>query len=244
MRRPRFQFSLLGLLTAMAVFGVVLACIVKFGLSLPMVTILWSLLFVTLVVMPVLAFVGKPERRAFHAGGAWFGWMYVLIYMFGFVIHSPMSFTSTSPIRFPQMSIERGMFVVYKWVVPPGSRMFSTNDPESEYDDLALQYDSRIWNPPVAAPLPVAGGLGGFAPPPFPAGAGGGLGGGFLGTAPMVTTPPAPLRPYRYVPWEIFRDVAHALLASLWAISGGVLALLLARRNARRKSENATPTRG
>lgn len=225
----------------MAVFGVVLACIVKFGLSLPMVTILWSLLLVALMATPVLAFVGKPERRAFHAGFAWFGWMYVLIYMSGFVTHSPMSFASTSPIRFPQMSIERGMFVVYKWVVPPGSRMFSTNDPESEYDNLASQYDSRISNPPVA-PMPVTGGLGGFAPPPFPAGAGGGLGGGFLGTAPMATTPPAPLRPYRYVPWEIFRDVAHALLAALWGAMGGGLALFLAWRNARRERASATPT--
>ena len=166
MRLPRIQFSLFGLLAAMAVFGVALACIVKFGLSLPMVTIIWSVLLVTLMVTPVLAFVGKPERRAFHAGFAWFGWMYILIYATG-------SYTTgrASPLRFPYMSIERGISVVYKWVVPPASRVFYTGDPESEYDNMAANYDSRIWIPSVnPAPLTTFGGSSGFASSPVPGG--------------------------------------------------------------------------
>ena len=106
MRFPRIQFSLFGLLAAMAVFGVALACILKFGLSLPMVTILWSLLLVVLMLMPILAWLGKPERRPFYAGAAWFGWIYTLIFMFGFVTHTPISLgphalRSSSPARFP-----------------------------------------------------------------------------------------------------------------------------------------------
>jgi hypothetical protein len=221
----------------MTVFGAALACIVKFGLSLPMVTIIWGLLLVTLMVTPVLAFAGKPERRAFHAGFAWFGWMYVLICMFGSVTHSPNSFSSISPIRFPQMSIERGIFVVYKWVVPPVSRMFTSENPEWLYNNLAAQYDSGITTPfikPPATSIPNLGPSAGFAP------AGGGfLGGGAISGTPV---PPPPVLPYRYLPWELFRDIAHALLAVLWATLGGCLALFLARRNARRPSESATPT--
>ena len=50
-----------------------------------------------------------------------------------------------------------------------------------------------------------------------------------------IDVPPPPVLPYRYVPWELFRDIAHALLALFWAMVGGVLALVLARRNARRE---------
>lgn len=229
MRLPRLQFSLFGLLAAMAGFGVALACIVKFGLSLPMVTILWSLLLFTLTVMPVLAFVGKLERRVFHAGFAWFGWIYIPIYTIGFVTHSPNSFSSISPIRFPQMSIERGILVVYKWVVPPASRMFTSENPEWHYINLAAQYDSGITTPFIKPPAPSVPNLGppaGFAP----------ARGGFVGgTISATNVPPPPVLPYRYVPWELFRDIAHALLALFWAMVGGVLALVLARRNARRE---------
>lgn len=233
MRLPRIQFSLLGLLAAMAVFGAALACIVKFGLSLPMVTIIWGLLLIVLMVTPVLALAGKLERRAFHAGFSWFGWMYILIYVFGFVTPPNSLLSSTSPICFPQIMIERGIFVIYKWVVPPGSRMLSSEDPEAQYNNLAANYDSRIWVPPVNPALPTGagGGLG------FPAG-GGGI---FGGAVPAPMAPAAPLHAYRYVPWEIFRDIAHALLTALWAALGGGLALFVARRNARRLRTMATP---
>lgn len=245
MRLPTIQFSLLGLLSAITVFGIALACILKFGLSLPMVTIVWSLLLVVLMATPVLAHVGKPERRTFYAGFAWFGWIYSLVFMFGSVTHTPISFgpsamRSTSPIRFPHMFIEHGIFIFYKWVVPPGSRLLSSEDPDSQYQNLASQYDSGIWNPPTAVPPGglggggfFGGGGGGFGATPFPAG-----GGAFGGT----TMPTTSLKPYRFIPWESFRDVAHALLTALWAILGGLVTMYLARRNVHRREPSVIPT--
>jgi|GEM_PF-6522328 hypothetical protein len=242
-RLPRIQFSLFGLLAAMAGFGVALACILKFGLSLPLVAILWGLLLFMFMVAPILAFVGMPQRRAFYAGFAWFGWMYILIYTLGFVTHHPISFNlnstrSTSPVRFPQVFLERGIFAVYKWVVPPRSRMMSSEDPESQYLNLASQYDSQIWSPPInvpAAAAPMLGGGVGFAGSILPTTGG-------VGSPPPTAIAPPPAVAYRYIPWEIFRDLAHALLAVLWAILGGCLVAWIARRNAQRKLESVTPT--
>lgn len=241
MRLPTIQFSLRGLLSAIAIFGIALACILRFGLSLPMVTIIWGLLLLVLMATPVLAYVGKPERRTFYAGFAWFGWIYTLVFMFGFVTHTPVSsgphsMRSTSPVRFPHMFIECGIFIVYKWVVPPDSRMQSSKDPDSHYQNLAAQYDSGIWNPPAATAFLSGGGGGGLGAAQFPA-----SGGGF-GPMPVPAAPPAPQMPIRYVPWESFRDVAHALLTALWATLGGMLTMNLARRNARCERTNAVPT--
>lgn len=237
MRLPRFQFSLLGLLIAMAVFGVVLACIVKFGLSLPMVTILWGLLLVTLTVTPVLAFVGKPERRAFHAGFAWFGWIYVLVCVFGTLADSPNSIMPSSALGIPRMAIEKWMFVAYKWIVPAESRILHS-DPESDYQSLAVEYDSR-----VVTMGGFGGGGGGMGGVPMGGGGGGfGMGpaGGFFGgTMPMNPVGGTP-KPIRIIPWTVCRDIGHAALATLWALLGGCFALLIARRNARRNQVNAT----
>ncbi len=244
MRLPTIQFSLRGLLSAIAIFGIALACILKFGLSLPMVTIIWGLLLLVLMATPVLAYLGKPERRTFYAGFAWFGWIYTLVFMFGFVTHMPVSFgpsstRATSPVRFPHMFIEHGIFIIYKWVVPPGSMMISSEDPDSQYQNLASQYDSGIYSPPAATAFLTGGGgggWGGLGAAPFPAG-----GGGF-GGVPVPTAPPAPLKPIRYIPWESFRDVAHALLTALWATLGGMLTMYLARRNARRGEPSGITT--
>lgn len=219
MRLPRVQFSLFGLLAAMAVFGVALACIIKFGLSLPMVTIIWGLLLVVLMATPVLALAGKPERRAFHAGFAWFGWMYILVCVFGTLADSPNSTMPSSVLGIPRMAIEKWMFVAYKWILPPASRTWQS-DPESDYQTLAMEYDSRIVT------------YGGF-------GGGGGLGGvpmavggGGFGTAPTGAI--------RMIPWAVCRDIGHAVLATIWALLGGCFALLIARRNACRAQANAT----
>ena len=60
---PRIRFSLRGLLAAIAIFAVVLACILNLGLSLPMVTIIWSVLLLSLMITPALAFVGVRDGR-------------------------------------------------------------------------------------------------------------------------------------------------------------------------------------
>ena len=234
MRLPRFQFSIIGMLAAMAVIGAALACIVKFGLSLPMATIVWGLLLFVLMLMPMLALVGKPERRTFYAGFAWFGWMYLLVLVFGFLTYSPNATNTTPPLRFPQMMIERAIFMIYKSVIPPGARVFTTEDPEAQYTNLAAQYGSGIWTPGA---FPAAGGIGG-SPAPFAGG------GSFGGTAPAATGPPVATlpRPYRYVPWEIFRDLAHAAITILWAFIGGALAALLAARNRNRERTSASTT--
>lgn len=245
MRIPRIQFSLFGLLTALAVFGVALACILKFGVSLPLVTILWSLLLIMLMLMPILAWLGEPEWRPFYAGAAWFGWIYTLIFMFGFVTHTPISFgphamRSSSPARFPHMFIEQGIYAIYQWVVPLDARMMSSEDPDSQIQNLASQYDSGIWNPP---PPTIGGGgffgsgRGGLAASPFPAG-----GGGF-GAMPAPTAPSVPMVPFRYYPWESFRDIAHALLTALWAALGGIVTWWLARRNVHRQEKTAKQVR-
>ena len=242
MRLPRIQFSLFGLLAALAVFGVVLGCIVKFGLSLAMVTLLWGLLLVALTVTPVLAFVGKPERRGFHAGFAWFGWMYVLVCFFGTLADSPNAGMPTSALAYPRLAIEKWMFATYTWVVPPASRTWQS-DPASDYQSLAMEYDSRVVTPGGFGGGGFGGG-GGMGPVPM------GVGGGGFGTAPAagffggaMPAPPvaAAPKPIRIIPWAVCRDIGHAVLASLWALLGGCFAVLIARRNARRAPESATP---
>ena len=230
-RIPRIRFSLLGLFVAIGVFGAVLACILNFGLSLPMVTIVWSVLLLTLMTTPALAFVGLEQRRTFYGGFAWFGWMYVLVCILGQVSHSSHSFAgSASPLGFPQLAIENGMFLLYKWVVPRESWILN-NQPRS-YQEMAGSYDSLIWNPPqpTATPTVPAGGMGGF---PMTGTAPGG------GSMPMM---PAFQQPRRIIPWAVCRDIGHALLAVLWAILGGCLVAWIARRNAQRKLESVTPT--
>lgn len=237
MRLPRIRFSLLGLLAAISLLGAVLACIVNFGLSLPMVTIVWSVLLLALITAPALAFVGLERRRTFYGGFAWFGWMYVLVCVLGQIAHSSNSFMSSasaSPLGFPQLAIENGMFLLYKWVVPRESWIFN-GQPQS-FRDKALGYDSLIWNPPQPAPTPTvpAGGMGGL--PTTGTAPGGGF---FSGTMPMN---PTLQQPHRIIPWVVCRDIGHALLAAQWAILGGCLVAWIARRNARRKLESATPT--
>ncbi|MGI8982215.1 MAG: hypothetical protein ACR2FY_23530 [Pirellulaceae bacterium] len=135
-RMPRIRFSLLGLLAATAVFGIILACILNFGLSLPMVTIIWSVLLLSLMITPTLAFVGVQRRRTFYAGFAWFGWIYILICFSGLMARSSNSIMPSSPIVFPKMTIERGMFVVYRWIVPREAWILN-DDPEGNYRNIA-----------------------------------------------------------------------------------------------------------
>ncbi|MCE9528475.1 MAG: hypothetical protein K8R36_20725 [Planctomycetales bacterium] len=234
MHVPRIRFSLLGLFTAIGLFGAALACILKFGLSLPMVTIIWSILLLALMIAPVLAFVGVQHRRMFCAGFAWFGWMYILICFSGLMARASNSIMPSSPVVFPKMAIERGMFWAYKWIVPRESWILNSN-PEENYSSIAFEYDSRIRNPPrPASPVTFAGG--GSTPPPTANAPGGGF---FSGTMPMN---PALQQPHRIIPWIVCRDIGHALLAALWGILGGCLVSWIARRNAPRKVESATPT--
>jgi hypothetical protein len=138
----------------------------------------------------------------------------------------------SSALGIPRLAIEKWMFVAYKWIVPAESRIWSS-DPGSDYQSLAMEYDSR-----VVTLGGFGGGGGGFG------GGGGGFGmggaGGFFGgTMPMVP-PPANPKPIRIIPWPVCRDIGHAALATLWALLGGCFALLIARRNARRNQVNAT----
>lgn len=224
MQRPQFQFSLLGLLVLFAVFGVALACVVRFGLSLAMVTILWGLLLVSLMTTPVLANVGKPQRRGFYAGFAWFGWMYILICVFGTLADSPNSTNPTSAIGIPRLVIEKWMFVTYTWVVPQESRVWASD--ADAYRSLAQQYDSIVVT--TGGGFAGGGGLGG-------GGAGGFMPGGFAGGA-VPTIPPANPRSIRIIYWVTYRDIGHAILATLWALLGGCFVLLVAWWNARHPS--------
>ncbi len=232
MRLPQIRFSLRGLLAAIAIIAVVLACILNFGLSLPMVTIIWSILLLALMISPVLAFVGLPNRRNFYAGFAWFGWMYLLICVLG-AGHSPSPFggpTSSSALAFPQLVIENGMFMLYKWVVPRESWIF--NDSPQTFQETALSYDSRILNP---SPPPVTGSVAGMGG--LPAMRGAPVGSLTGGTRPVN---PALQQPRRLIPWVVCRDIGHALLAALWAILGGCLVSWIGRRNSGREKTNAT----
>jgi hypothetical protein len=233
LRIPRIRFSLGGLFIVIALFGAALACILKFGLSLPMVTIVWSVLLLALMTAPALAFVGLERRRTFYGGFAWFGWMYVLVCIFGQIAHSPNSFMggSASPLGYPQLAIENGMFLLYKWMVPRESWILN-NQPRS-YQEMAGSYDSLIWNPnpPQPAALPTVP-LGGGAPLPIATAPGG-------GSMPKM---PAFQQPRRIIPWAVCRDIGHALLAALWAILGGCLVAWIARRNAPGEKTSVTPT--
>jgi hypothetical protein len=229
LRLPRIRFSLGGLFIAIALFGAALACILKFGLSLPMVTIVWSVLLLALMTAPALAFVGLERRRTFYGGFAWFGWMYVLVCVLGQIAHSPNSFMSASPLGFPQLAIENGMFLLYKWVVPRDSWGF-TSTPRS-FQEIGGMYNSRIRNPPQPPTIPTVP-LGGGGPLPIATAPGG-------GSMPMM---PAFQQPRRIIPWEVCRDLGHALLAALWAILGGCLVAWIARRNAPGEKTSVTPT--
>lgn len=231
MRLPRIRFSLLGLLAAISLLGAVLACIVNFGLSLPMVTIVWSVLLLALITAPALAFVGLERRRTFYGGFAWFGWMYVLVCILGQVSHSPNSFMPASPLGFPQLAIENGMFLLYKWVVPRESWGF-TSTPRS-FQEIGGIYNSRIRNPPQPPTTPTVPAGGTSGPPPTASPPGGSF---FSGTMAMN---PAFQQPRRIIPWEVCRDLGHALLAALWAILGGCLVAWIARRNSPREKTGA-----
>jgi hypothetical protein len=230
MRLLRIRFSLLNLLAAITLFGVMLACIVNFGLSVPMVAIIWCVVFIALTVAPMLALVGAPSRRTFCSGFAWFGWMYIAICVLGMLAHSPNAFMPSSPIAFPHLAIENGMFVVYQWVVPRESWII--NGMPKSFHEMSGGYDSYIRTPPPAGST---GGMGGPTPLTAPgAGVGGGMGGRLL-----WTVVPPQTRPIRVVPWTICRDIGHATLAIAWALLGGCFVVFLGRRNANRSQPNS-----
>lgn len=214
MSRAHFQFSLLRLLIAIATVGGVLACIVNFGLSLATLTIVWSALLILLMVAPLLAWYGNPDRRAFWAGVAWFGWAYVLLLWAARLPYGNHSSRSSAHVvSLPVLALDFASEKIYMAIVPRESWVLNDS---VDYSELAMGYDARFYQP--MTPGVAAGG-----PMVLPPGAGGGF--------PVVAAlPQAPIKPRLMIPWILFRDLAHALWASVCALLGGLVAWRLSRR--------------
>jgi hypothetical protein len=221
MKLPRVRFSLAGLLLSIAVIGASLACILNFGLSIRMVTVLWSLLLLILMVTPVLALIGVTHRRPFYAGFAWFGWMYILLLLMGMISQTANLYAPSLPTAYPQIAIENGMFMLYQHVIPRESWIL--NGSPRRFQDISGSYDSHIRTPAPPAPASGMGGAGPSLPAVAP-----GTGGFFPGVSPPS---PAQTRPIRVIPWGVFRDIGHAFLTVVAGILGGCFVVFLRRRN-------------
>lgn len=202
----------------MALIGGVLGCLVRFGLSAATLAVVWSALLLVLTVAPLLARYGVESRRAFWCGLAWFGWAYVLLFWAGRVkTEGPLITNSPQVLRLPVLLVEMGTRYVYDGSLPAQSRAWS-DDPTSEFGDFSATYDARRYTPGAMAPAPPA--------------AAGGIGGGGGGMAlPTAASPPTGRAATRLaIPWELFRDLAHAIWAALFSILGGIIAWRLSTR--------------